>query len=227
MRDKIEIKRLDDLDHAAKIVGLPVGPHTGPSKRTNEKREWYTLFGFLRATIPYGLVELPFEVRNGCPPTEPDFVMTHGGSQVGLFEITEATDAADHKEMKARELSPKTHTMLGEFDGRFKGGAGNPGIAWATDIVTAIRRKSGTVIFRDSSVPRHLIIYPNSNASFLLGDEVDELDAIDKLRAEIAKDAVALTEIANGCVVHILGKHSLCMDALRHLTVLTQSASLR
>src|SRR4029077_11354535 len=151
--------------------------------------------------------------------------MTRGGSQVGLFEATEATVPADQKEMTARELSPKTHTMPGEFGARFKGGAGNPGIAWATDIVTAIGRKSGKVIFRDSSVARHLIIYPNSNASLLLGDKVDELDAIDKLRAEIAKDAAALSEIANGCVVHVLGKHSLCMDALRNLTVLTPSKS--
>jgi hypothetical protein len=87
--------------------------------------------------------------------------------------------------------------------------------------VRAITRKRGKVIFRDSSATRHLIIYPNSNASLLLGDEDDERDAIDKLRAEIAKDVAALSEIANGCVVHVLGKDSLCMDALRNLTVLT------
>ena len=145
--------------------------------------------------------------------------------QVGLFEATEATEECDQKEMTEREWLEKTHTTPGEFGGRFKGGAGSPGIAWATDIVIAIRRKSGKIIFRDLPVVRHLIIYPNSNASLLLGDEVDERNAIDKLRAKIAKEAAALSEIANGCVVHVLGKHSLCMDALRNLTIWTPSAS--
>ena len=225
MKDKFEIKCLEDLDSAAQTVGLPVGPRTGPNKRTKEKKEWYVLLRFLTATIPCGIVELPFVVRNGRPPTEPDFVVTLSGLELDLFEITEATEKCDQKEMTARERSEKTHTMPGEFGGRFKGGAGNPGTAWAKDIVRAITRKRGKVIFRDSSATRHLIIYPNSNASFLLGDEVDEQDAINKLRAEIAKDAAALSEIVNGCVVHILGKHCVCMDALRNLTVLTPSKS--
>jgi hypothetical protein len=128
--------------------------------------------------------------------------------------------------MTEREWSQKTHTMPGQFGGRFKGGAGSPGIAWATDIVSTIRRKSGKIIFRNSPVARHLIIYPNSNAALLLGDEVDERDAIDKLRAEIAKDAAALSETANGCLVHVLGKHLLCTDVLRNPTVLTRSVSV-
>lgn len=222
-KDEFTIQRLEDLDRVAQIVGLPVGPRTGPTKRTKEKKEWHVLICFLRATIPRRIVELPFVVRKGCPPGEPDFIMTRGRLQIGLCEVTEATKEHDQKEMTARELSLKTYTMLGEFGGRFKGGAGSPGIAWVTDIVAAIGRKSGKVIFRDSPVPRHLIIYPNSNASLLLGDEVDERDAIDKLRAEIVKHAAVLSEIANGCLVHVLGKHSLCMDALSNLTVLTLS----
>ena len=222
MKHKFEIKCLEDLCRAAQIVGLPVGPRRGRSK---EKREWHSLIGFLKATIPCGIVELPFMVGNGCPPHEPDFVMTRGGSQVGLFEATEATDEADQKEMTLRECSTKKMTLVGEFGGRFKGGAGNPGIAWATDIVDAIRRKSGKVIFRDSSVARHLIIYPNSNASLLLDDEGDERDAIDKLRAEIANDITKLSHTANGCRVHVLGKHLVCFDALGEIRVLSLGSS--
>ena len=56
MKDKFKIKHLDDLDRAARIVGLPIGPRTGPSKRTKEKKEWYVLICFLRATISDGIV---------------------------------------------------------------------------------------------------------------------------------------------------------------------------
>ncbi len=222
MNHKFEIKRLEDLDRAAQNVGLPVGPRIGRSK---EKKEWHNLISFLKATIPCGIVKLPLMVGNGCPPNEPDFVMTRGGLQVGLFEVTEATDRDDQKEMTLRECSTKKKSPVGEFGGRFKGGASNPGLAWATDIVGAIRRKSGKVIFRDSSAARHLLIYPNSNASVLLFDEDDERDAIDKLRAEIAKDTAALSKVANGCLVHVLGKHLLCFNVLGEIRVLMLGSS--
>ena len=90
----------------------------------------------------------------------------------------------------------------------------------ATDIVRAIRHKSGKAIFRDSSVARHLIVYPNSNASLLLFDEDDERDAINKLRAEVANDITELSQTVNGCRVHILGKHLLCFDALGEIRIL-------
>jgi hypothetical protein len=64
--------------------------------------------------------------------------------------------------------------MLGEFGGRFSDGASRPGLVWASDIVDAIRRKSGKSIFRTSLTGRHLIIYPSSNASFLLSEEHEE-----------------------------------------------------
>jgi hypothetical protein len=219
----IEIRRLEDLDRAVRIVGLPVGPRIG---RSQAKKEWHNLIAFLKATIPCGIFELPVLVENGRPPDEPDFVLTRDGSQVGLFEITEATDMADQKEMTLRERSDKKMSLIGEFGGRFKGGAGNPGIAWATDIVSAIRRKSGKAIFQDSSVSRHLIIYPNSNASILLFDVDDEREAISYLTAEITKDKPALSNMSNGCLVHVLGKHLTCFDALgeMRLTMLRLTA---
>lgn len=213
----VEITRLEDLDCAAQKVGLPVGSRIGRSK---EKKEWYVLLGFLKATIPFEMVELPIMVRNGTPPDEPDFVMTRCESTVGLFEITEATVEADQKEMTTFECSTKKVAMLGEFGGRFAGGASRPGLAWSRDIADAIRRKSRKVIFQDSSAARHLLVYPNSNASILLFDEDDEREAVDALRGEIAKDTTTLSRMANGCLVHVLGKHLLCFDALGEMRVL-------
>jgi hypothetical protein len=150
--------------------------------------------------------------------------MARGESTVELFEVTEATDKADQKEMTSIERSGKMAVMIGEFGGRFADGASRPGLAWATDVVDAIKRKSGKIIFQDSSVTRHLLVYPNSNASFLLFDEDDERAALDDLRAEVAKDAATLLQTANGCLVHILCKHLLCFDALGELKVLTFSS---
>src|SRR6266576_5958105 len=166
-----EIRCLEDLDRIPKLVGLPVGPRTGPGRRTKEKKEWYVAIDFFKATIPFGIFPLPITVRNGIPPDEPDFVASSNGSTVALFEITEATDEADQAGMTAFERSRTEVALIGEFGGRFVDGAARPGIAWATNVVDAIRRKSGKVIFEDTHTPRHLLIYPNSNASFLLFDE--------------------------------------------------------
>lgn len=217
MTQIVEIRCLEDLDCADQKVGLPVGPRIGRSK---EKKEWYVLLHFLRATIPSGLIELPIKVRNGIPPDEPDFVMARSGSTVGLFEVTEATVKDDQKEMTESERSGKTATMPGEFGGRFARGASRPELPWATDIVDAIRRKGGKKIFEDSNVARHLLIYPNSNASRLLSDEDHEREAVNVLRAEIAKDAAALSKMANGCLAHVLGAYLLCFDALGEMRVL-------
>jgi hypothetical protein len=212
----VEIGCLEDLERIPELVCLPVGPRT---KRTTEKREWYVVHGFLKATIPLGMFELPITVRNGIPPDEPDFVMSSSGTTVGLIEVTEATNEADQAEMTAFERSKKKVALLGEFGGRFADGASRPGIAWATDIVDAIRRKSGKVIFRSSSAARHLLIYPNSNASMLLSSEEDEREAVDHLRALIAKElTIACT--ANGCLVHIVGGYLMCLDALSEMTIL-------
>jgi hypothetical protein len=223
MSQTVEIRRYEDLDSVAQKVGLPVGPRTGRSK---EKKEWYVLLGYLKAAIPFKMVELPIIVRNGRPPDEPDFVVSRGGSMVGLFEITEATVEVDQKEMTSFERSMKRVAMLGEFGGRFAGGAARPGLAWATDIVDAIRRKSGKAIFQDSSAARHLLVHPNSNASILLFDENDEREAVGALRAEIAKDAATLSHTANGRRVHVLGKHWLCFDALGEMRVMTLGSNV-
>jgi hypothetical protein len=216
MTQTVEIRRLEDLDCAAQTVGLPVGPRTGRSKA---KKEWYVLLGFLKATIPQNMFELPITVRNGAPPDEPDFVMARCDATVGLFEITEATVKADQKERTSFERSTTKNNLIGKAGGRFAGGASRPELAWAKDIVDAIRRKRGKAIFKDSSAAGHLVVYPNSNASILLFDEDDERRAVDELREEIAKHATTLSNTANGCLVHVLGKRFLCFDALGEMRV--------
>jgi hypothetical protein len=215
----VEIRSLKDLERAARRVGLPVGSRKGRSK---EKKEWYVLLGFLRAAIPSQIVELPIVIRNGIPPDEPDFIVTRANNIAELFEITEATDEADQREMTAFERSGNSVMLLGEFGGRFKDGAARLGQAWATDIVEAIRGKTGKIIFRDSAAKRHLLVYPNSNASSLLFDEEDEREAIDHLLTQVAHD-VSLTNRVNGCAIHVLGGYLVCVDALREMKLLMRS----
>jgi hypothetical protein len=213
-RGMVEIRSIEDLERAAVSLGFPVGPRTGPGKRSKEKKEWFVLLGFLKTAIISGTFELPILVRNGCPPDEPDFVAT-----VGLFEVTEATVESDQKEMTAFERSEKEMMMIGDFGGRFAGGGGWPGMVWATDIIGAIMRKRRKPIFQGSPSVRHLLVYPNSNASQLLFDEEDERRAVEDLQAVVSKDAATLRHIANGCLVHVFGKHLLCFDTLGEMRV--------
>jgi hypothetical protein len=60
---------------AAGEVGLPVGSRIGRSK---EKKEWYVLPNFLKAAIPYRMIELPIVARNSTPLDEPDLVASRG-----------------------------------------------------------------------------------------------------------------------------------------------------
>jgi hypothetical protein len=221
-----EISRLEDLQGVRTSVGLPVGPRTGPRKRTQEKKNWFVLLGFLEEAIPVGIFKLPIAVRNGRPPDEPDFVVIRAGTtdMVGLVEITEATDASDQREMTAFERSGKRVALLGHSGGRFPRGAARPGLAWASDIIDAIKRKETKVIFKSSLTPRHLIIYPNSNASKLLGDQLgqegkNEREAIGHLRQAI-DNAGNLARVTNGCHVHVLGIRHICVDVVEDMKVL-------
>jgi hypothetical protein len=215
-----DVRTLNDLDHIGQAVGLPVGPRTGRSK---EKKEWYVLLNFLKGAIPAGMFNLPMSIQNGAPPDEPDFIMCCGEATVGWIEITEATDEADQKGMIAFERSGKSAALVGEFGGRFAGGAARPGLVWAADVVDSIKRKSGKAIYRSAHVPRHLLIYPNSNASFLLFDRDDEREAVDNLREEVMKYHDTLARLVNGCAVHILGGYLICIDALGEMRLVTRA----
>jgi hypothetical protein len=219
---EFEVRTLADLDRIGEAVGLPVGPRKG---RVKAKKEWYVLLRFLREAIPPGMFDLPIAIRSGIPPDEPDFIIARGDTTVGLLEITEATHKADQKGMTAFEFSGRTTALVGEFGGRFADGACRPGLVWAADIVESIKRKGGKVIYRASPAFRHLIIYPNSNASFLLFDEGDEREAVDDLRAELAKHVGSLESLVNGCAVHVVGGYLICLDALGERKLLIRSAA--
>jgi hypothetical protein len=166
MKDQIAITISSSkvIDVAFGSIGLTVGSRIGVHKRTKDDMEWYVVRRFLRETISTGIFEFPIYVRKGCPP-DPDFVVVGADAKepIALIEITEATVKSDQKEMTEIELSGQP-TLLGTFGGRFSEGAANPKWAWATDVIDAIERKRGKVIFARSSVVRHLITYPNSNA---------------------------------------------------------------
>jgi hypothetical protein len=215
------VRSIDDLDRIGEAVGLPVGPRKGRSKT---KKEWYVLLAFLKGAIPSGMFDLPITVRNGSPPEEPDFVITRDDVVVDLLEVTEATDEADQQGMTAFEASGKSAALVGEFGGRFADGVSRPGLAWAEDVIESIKRKSGKAIYKTSSASRHLLVYPNSNASRLLNGERGEREAIDDLRTKLAKDC-SLVHMVNGTVIHVLGAYFICIDALGDMKVLTRAAS--
>ncbi len=220
-----EIRSLEDLERVTASAGQ-VGPRTGPGKRSNEQMEWYVLRQFLEKAIPATIFKLPIAGRKGCPPDEPDFVLMRPETTdvIGLVEITEATDEADQREMTEFERSGERMALLGHSGGRFPRGAARPGLAWASDIIDAIKRKETKVIFKSSLTPRHLIIYPNSNASKLLGNQLgqegkNEREAIGHLRQAI-DNAGNLARVTNGCHVHVLGMRHICVDVVGDMKVL-------
>jgi hypothetical protein len=218
-----KIRSLEDLERVTASVGQ-VGPRTGPGKRSTEQMEWYVLRQFLEKAIPATIFKLPIAGRNGCPPDEPDFVLMRPGTAdvIALVEITKATDKADQREMKEFERSGKRMALLGHSGGRLPP---RPELAWASDIIDAIKRKEPKVIFKSSLTPRHLIIYPTSNASLLLGDQPgqegkNEWKAIGHLREAIDSERNNLAKVANGCLVHVLGNRHICVDILGDMEVL-------
>jgi hypothetical protein len=129
-----------------------------------------------------------------------------------MIEITEATCEADQREMTKRAEWGKS-TLLGAFGGRFNRGASGraPEMAWTADVLHAISRKSGKKIFSQSDLPRHLVIYPNSNASILM-DAEDEHEAFRMLQAKLSKIKSSLEQTTNGCLIHVLADNYVCWD---------------
>ena len=213
MSERITISDLSNFDRSFGEVGFRCGPRTGQKRRSKADMEWYVARRFLKAAINAGRLNVPFIIRQGNPPTEPDFVLKCKTSLVFL-EITEATCEADQKEMTAFEASGRPAVLLGEFGGRFKNGGANPERAWAGDIIDAILRKMGKSIFKASDSDRHLVIYPNSNASSLICDAEDELSAAQYLKAEIVRMREEIKQAANGCRIHVLGKECLFYNVM-------------
>jgi len=212
MKTTIRVSSVAAFDDAFGHVGLRGGPRTGPDKRSQDDEEWYVVRRFLRTGLRSGLFQLPLSIAKGSPP-EPDFILHWDDGGSAAIEITEATHPDDQREMTRFEQSGETVALLGTFGGRFADGASQPGHAWASDIIEAIERKAGkTICAQHSRVQRHLVIYPNSNASFLLFD--DEREAFSFLDGAITAKKDDLLKGANGCFVHVLAATYLYFDVL-------------
>jgi hypothetical protein len=209
----IEVSDIGNFDAAFGDVGLKVGPRTGEAKRTQAEKEWYVVRRFLASGLHAGLFNAPFAVERLDPPA-PDFGLRfRDGSAAGFIEVTEATHPDDQREMTEMERSGEA-ALLGEHGGRFADGASQPGWEWASDILDAIRRKQKKAIYRLSDAGRHLVIYPNSNASFLIFNPRGERKAFVILFNSIGSQRQQLVDLVNGCAVHVLGKDHLCFDVL-------------
>jgi hypothetical protein len=212
MNESVNVPDLIGLCAAFGPLGSRVGPRTGGDKRTQDEREWFVVRRFLEVALREGVLKAPISIQKENPPL-PDFGLQFGDA-IAHLEITEATDQADQREMTVFEQSGNSAMLLGTFGGRFSDGASQPGRAWASDVIDAIDRKCGKAIFEKSDIDRHLVIYPNSNASMLLFDADDERDAFGFLRELIAARANGSVMSANGCLVHVLGKKLVGFDVL-------------
>jgi hypothetical protein len=211
MGASVAIRKIDDFDSAFRELGAKVGPRTGRNKRTQDEKDWYVLRCYLQQAIAAKKFSLPLVVTRGSPPA-PDFSLEHKrGSAV--IEITEATNNADQREMTLGELRGVPY-LLGELGGRFEGGGGEPGHLWASDILEAVERKRSKSIFLLRNTDRHLVIYPNSNASSLISDDEGERRAFSILLDRIDAKRQELKKLANGCFVHVLGKSHIFFNVL-------------
>ncbi len=214
---QIRIAELTELENAFEQIGLRVGPRTGTNRRTKDDKEWYVVRRFMPIAIRSGMFTLPISIRKGRQH-EADFVI-EGAKDAAWVEITEATSPADQRELTAVELSEKPAVLLGEYGGRFKDGASEPGYVWSSDILAAIERKANKCIYSQPCANRHLVVYPNSNASALLFDDEDERRAFALLQRSIRERQAGLVELVSGCLIHVLGKEYVFADVLAKATM--------
>jgi hypothetical protein len=212
MTETVNVPDLVGLCAAFGPLGSRVGPRTGGDKRTQDETEWFVVRRFLRVALRDGVLKAPISIQKQNPPL-PDFGLQFGDA-IAHLEITEATDPADQREMTAFERSGKSMMLLGEFGGRFSEGASQPGRTWASDVIDAINRKRGKAIFEKSDTGRHLVIYPNSNASALVNDAEDERAAFGFLGELIETNLSEYLGATNGCLVHVVGKELVGFDIL-------------
>lgn len=214
MAIRIHVADISTFDEAFGSVGQRVGPRTGSDKRTQDDKEWWVARRFLRAALQLNAFAMPLTIWKEQPPL-PDFGVEFGSAlSQALIEITEATHPDDQREMAEFERSDKSAMLIGELGGRFSGGASEPGHAWTSDVIAAIERKAGKSIYSMDAERRHLVIYPNSNASVLIMSEEHERKVFSILTHAIDPRRTEYVGIAKGCAISVLGKHFLCFDLL-------------
>jgi hypothetical protein len=212
MTETVNVPDLAGFCAAFGTLGSRVGSRMGACMRTKDEKEWFVVRRFLKVAVRDGVLKAPISIQKQNPPL-PDFGLQLGDA-IGHLEITEATDPADQREMTVFEQSGNSAMLLGTFGGRFSDGASQPGRAWASDVIDAINRKRGKKIFEKSDVGRHLVIYPNSNASALVSDAEDEQRAFGFLGELIEANLNGYVDATNGCLVHVLGKKLVGFDVL-------------
>lgn len=214
MTIRIHVADISTFNEAFGWVGQRVGPRTGSEKRTQDDKEWWVARRFLEAALLANVFTMPLAVWKEQPPL-PDFGIEIGKeSRPAFIEITEATHPDDQREMTEYERSAKSAILIGELGGRFSGGVGEPGHAWAADIIDAVERKAGKSIYSMDAERRHLVIYPNSNASTLIMGEEHERKTFSILTQTMEPRRTKYASIANGCAISVLGKHFVCFDLL-------------
>lgn len=151
------------------------------------------------------LIPTPIHFRQGNPPNEPNFI-AECGSIPTWFEVTEVSTTADQRE--------DAKFLRSEFGGRFADDIDKAVKPWAGDIIAAVERKNRKVVCEASGIARHLLIYPNSSASF---EERQERTAFGNLRASLALKQEQRPITVNGCWVHVVGRHFVAFDILRRM----------
>lgn len=221
----VALSKLSEFDAAFGTLGTNVGPRTGPGKRTQDSKEWFVLRRFMFPALSAQMFEFPITIAKTEPPA-PDFAIAHGvASMEALIEITEATHPKDQREMTKFEESDEGYMLLGDFGGRFAGGASQPKFVWAADILDAVLRKIDKSICSQNSPDRHLVVYPNSNASQLIFDEADERDAFAHLKEKLETERTRHVKALNGCQVHVLGKALVGFDLMGQFSLSRRVAS--
>ena len=224
MAIRIHVADISTFGEAFGTVGLHVGSRTDSDRRTQDDKEWWVVRRFLNAALLANVLSTPLAIWKEQPPM-PDFGAEFGDALSPAFiEITEATHPDDQREMTEFERSDKSVMLLGEFGGRFSGGASEPGYVWASDIVDAIKRKAGKSIYSMDVDNRHLVINPNSNASILIPDEEDERRAFTILAQAIEPQMTEYIGITSRCAIHVLGKHFVCFDLLGSSRLIARAA---
>ena len=214
MAIRIHVADISTFDETFASVGLRVGPRTGSDKRTQDDKEWWVVRRFLKTALSANVFTTPLAVWKEQPPL-PDFGVEIGGPMsLAFIEITEATHPDDQREMTESERSEKSAMLIGELGGRFSGGASEPGHAWAADIIDAVERKAGKSIYSMDAERRHLVIYPNSNASILIAGEEHERKVFSILTQAINSRRAEIDRLVNRCAISVLGKHFVCFDLL-------------
>src|SRR6516165_6464865 len=91
---QIEASTPGELEQAFGDLGVQVGPRVGPSPRSHDQKEWWSLRRYLFSLSAAERLGFPIEIVKG---ERPDFRCIFGGARLGI-EVAEATHPRDQRE---------------------------------------------------------------------------------------------------------------------------------